>query len=449
MENILPIEFLNRIKDEFGEPQAGRLSELLNGTSPTTVRVNPAKVDDGRTQLQLPIDPYVRMEGRSIHGVVLAERPSFTLDPLFHAGAYYVQEASSMAIENCLPLYLEAISESADGRFRILDLCAAPGGKSTHLVSMFRDCPGAMVVSNEVIRSRATILAENMAKWGGANVVVTNNDPADFKAFDHFFDMVVVDAPCSGEGMFRKDPASRDEWSPDGVSQCAARQKRIVADIWPALRPGGLMIYSTCTYNRSENGDNLCWIASELGAEVLYSEQCFPGEKYGEGFFFGVIRKNGAEQHAVIKDPLRGSSLKLYKEGLDFIEDGYVCYRKGDLVKVYPSEVAGDMIYAESHLRTLSGGCAAASVMEGAKGKSIVPEPDIALGQALKRGVFPEVVLTLEDALRYLRRDTLAFPGEPKGYLLLTYRGIPLGFVKNIGNRSNNLWPQGWRIRNV
>lgn len=448
MEN-LPIAFIEQINKEFGEPQAGRLSELLNGPSPATVRVNPGKISNPEETLSLPLDTEVKMEGRSQYGYVLGERPVFTLDPLFHGGCYYVQEASSTAIEQQQSLYEALAEENPDGKIRVLDLCAAPGGKSTHLLSIFRDCPGAMLVANEVIRSRATILAENIAKWGSANVVVTNNDPADFKVFDHFFDMVVVDAPCSGEGMFRKDPASRDEWSPDGVAQCAARQKRIVADIWPALRPGGLMIYSTCTYNRSENGDNLCWIASELGAEVLYSEQCFPGEKYGEGFFFGVIRKNGAEQHAVIKAPLRGSSLKLYKEGLDFVEDGYVCYRKGDLVKVYPSEVAGDMIYAESHLRTLSGGCAAASVMEGAKGKSIVPEPDIALGQALKRGVFPEVALTLEDALRYLRRDTLAFPGEPKGYLLLTYRGIPLGFVKNIGNRSNNLWPQSWRIRNV
>lgn len=449
MENILPIEFLNRIKEEFGEPQAGRLSELLNGTSPTSVRVNPAKIQDPGAQLELPIDTEVRMEGRSRYGVVLSQRPTFTLDPLFHAGAYYVQEGSSMAIENRLPLYQEVLRESADGKFRILDLCAAPGGKSTHLVSMFRDCPGAMVVSNEVIRSRATILAENMAKWGGANVVVTNNDPADFKAFGSFFDMVVVDAPCSGEGMFRKDPASRAEWSVEGVAQCAARQKRIVADIWPALRAGGVMIYSTCTYNSSENGENLSWIASELGGEVLYSEQCFPGEKYGEGFFFGVVRKNGAEQHSVIKDPLRGASVKPYKEGLEFVKDGYVCYRKGDLVKAYPAEAAVDMIYAESHLRAVSAGCAAATVMEGAKGRSIVPEGDIALGEALKRGVFPEVELSLEDALRYLRRDTLAFPGEAKGYLLVTYRGVPLGFVKNIGNRSNNLWPQGWRIRNV
>ncbi|MBO5804855.1 MAG: rRNA cytosine-C5-methyltransferase [Bacteroidales bacterium] len=449
MDIRIPESFLENICIEFGEPQAGRLSELLNSTSPVTVRVNPMKVGDRQDILDLPIDPSVKMEGRSEFGRVLKSRPVFTLDPLFHAGCYYVQEASSMAIESCKEVYAKLQEDSVDGKVRILDLCAAPGGKSTHLLSIFRDCSGAMLVSNEVIRARATILAENIAKWGAANVVVSNNDPADFGAFAGFFDMVVVDAPCSGEGMFRKDPASRQEWSPEHVDQCAARQRRIVADIWPALRSGGIMLYSTCTFNHWENGDNLNWIASELGGEVLHSQQCFPGEQYGEGFFYGIVRKSGDEQHALIKDPLRGAAVKPYKDSVDFAEEGYVCYRKGDLVKGYPVSVAADMIWAESHLRCVSAGAALASVVEGAKGRTMVPEADIALSEALRRGSFPEVEVSLEDALRFLRKDPLAFPSAPKGYLLLTYKGVPLGFVKNIGNRTNNLWPQGWRIRNV
>lgn len=440
MEYNLPIDFIESINREFGEPQAGRLSELLNSASPVTIRTNPLKRDekgDGE------------MPGRSRYGRILPERPIFTLDPLFHAGCYYVQEASSMAIEQQEELYKSLRSDNSDGKLRLLDLCAAPGGKSTHILSMLKDCPGAMVVSNEVIRSRATILAENIAKWGAANVVVTNNDPADFGKFDSFFDMVVVDAPCSGEGMFRKDPASRGEWSLDHVEQCAARQRRIVADIWPALRSGGLLLYSTCTFNSKENGGNLQWIASELGGDVLHSEQCFPGERYGEGFFYGIVRKSGEGGHFVVKDPLRGAPVKPYKEALDFVQSGYLTYRKGDLVKVYPEGVAADMIYAESHLRSVSAGCAAATVIEGAKGRSVVPEGDIALSEALRRGHFPEVDLSLEDALTFLRKGVLAFQGEPKGYLLITFQGVPLGFVKNIGNRANNLWPQGWRIRNV
>ena len=448
MEN-LPIAFIEQINKEFGEPQAGRLSELLNGPSPATVRVNPGKISNPEETLSLPLDTEVKMEGRSQYGYVLGERPVFTLDPLFHGGCYYVQEASSTAIEQQQSLYEALVEENPDGKIRVLDLCAAPGGKSTHLLSIFRDCPGAMLVANEVIRSRATILAENIAKWGSANVVVTNNDPADFKSFEGFFDMVVVDAPCSGEGMFRKDPAAREEWSPEHVDQCAARQRRIVADIWPALRSGGIMVYSTCTFNHKENGDNLQWIASELGGSVLHSEQCFPGETYGEGFFYGVVRKDGEAPHTAVKDPLRGASVKPFKERLDFINDRFVCYKKGDLVKSYPAAVAEDMIYAESHLRAVAAGSAAATVMEGAKGKSVVPEADIALSEALRRGAFPEVDLSLEDALKFLRKEPLTFASQPKGYLLMTYKGVPLGFVKNIGNRSNNLWPQGWRIRNV
>lgn len=449
MEYNLPIAFIEQIRKQFGESHAGRLSDLLNTPSPTTIRVNPKKVSDPESVLDLPLDLSVNMEGRSADGFVLRERPLFTLDPHLHAGAYYVQEGSSMAIENQMEIYRSLWEESRDGKFRVLDLCAAPGGKSTHLLSMFRDCPGAMLVSNEVIRSRATILAENITKWGGANVVVTNNDPADFQKFESFFDMVVVDAPCSGEGMFRKDSASRDEWSPEHVVQCAARQRRIVADIWPALRPGGVMIYSTCTYNHSENGENLAWIASELGGEVLHSEQCFPGEKYGEGFYFGIVRKGGDAPHMVVKEPLRGAQIKPYKEGVEFVKQGYKLFRKGDLLKAYPSEVAEDMLYAESNLRRVSAGCAVATIMEGAKGRSLVPEADVALSEALKRGHFFEVELSRGDALKFLRRESLAFPEAPKGYILLTYKDIPLGFVKNIGNRSNNLWPQGWRIRNV
>lgn len=449
MEYNLPKYFLEQIERQFGEHRAGELSVLLNTSSPTTVRINPSKVNSTADLPSLLIDPDVKLERRSKYGFALEKRPLFTLDPMFHAGCYYVQEASSMAIENQLPLYKSLAEESIDGKFRVLDLCAAPGGKSTHLLSMFGDIPGCVVVANEVIKSRAAILAENIAKWGRGNVVVTNNDPADFVKFESYFDLIVVDAPCSGEGMFRKEPASRDEWSVANVEQCAARQKRIVADIWPALREGGLMIYSTCTFNDLENGSNLKWIASELGGEILYSEQCFPGEQYGEGFFFGVLKKNGNSPHVTVKEQIRSSAVKPFKERLEFVKEGFVLYRKGDLVKGYPSACVDDMIYIEGHLRSLSSGVAVATILEGAKGKSIIPEADLALSEAICRGVFPEVETEMDDALKFLRKESLAFPTSPKGYLLVCYKGVPLGFVKNLGNRSNNLWPPHWRIRNV
>jgi 16S rRNA C967 or C1407 C5-methylase (RsmB/RsmF family) len=434
--------FRKYLEEAIGGEKALVAFSAFDEPAKVSVRLNPFKKGHDFEGSPVPWNEYGRL---------LPERPKFTLDPCLHGGAYYVQDSSSMFVGHVFRKVLQ--QEEMTGRpiVRVLDLCAAPGGKTTDLAASLRQAFGDrfILVSNEVMKQRAAVLAENVALWGDPNVVVTSDDPRAFAALPGFFDIVVTDVPCSGEGMFRKDEEAQIQWSEDNVALCQARQKRIVADIWPALRQGGIMIYSTCTYNSAENGDNLAWIASELGAQVLYSEQCFPGEKYGEGFFFGVLRKEGSEQHAVVKDPLRGASVKPYKDKIEFVSDEFVCYRKGDLVKAYPSEVAGDMIYAESHLRTLSGGCAVASVMEGAKGRTLVPETDIALGKALKRGVFPEVELSLEDALRYLRKDALVLSDKPKGYLLMTYKGVPLGFVKNIGNRSNNLWPQGWRIRNV
>lgn len=477
MEINLPSEFIESIKGDYGEAQAQRLISLINLPTPTTIRVNPLKlsISDNNANgtiadtlsLSFSKDEESNRALRSItkYGYLLDSRPIFTLDPLFHVGAYYVQEASSMSIEKCLPYFMDLISESVDGKVRILDLCAAPGGKSTHLLSMFANQRGVMLVANEVIRSRATILGENLTKWGGANVVVTNNDPSDFRALDSFFDLVVVDAPCSGEGMFRKDPAAISEWSMDNVEQCAARQRRILSDIWSSLREGGLLLYSTCTYNKKENSENLDWISRELGAELLYREQCFPGESFGEGFFFGLLKKRGSALHSSVaaqKGALKSGSIrsiKQYKEKLDFVKPNYLLYTRGDksqLIKGYPEDVVEDMIYAESRLRTISGGVAVASVIDGGRGRTYIPEGDVALSESLNRGVFPEVELLKgesghesEDALKYLRKENLTFPTSERGYLLLTYKSIPVGFVKNLGNRSNNLWNTNWRIRTL
>ena len=233
-------------------------------------------------------------------GYYLAERRLFTLDPLFHAGAYYVQEASSMFLEQAVKAYVKE-------PVRCLDLCAAPGGKSTHLCSILPE--GSILVSNEVIPSRAAVLYENLAKWGNPNVFVARNAPADLGRLAHFFDLVVVDAPCAGEGMFRKDPAAARQWSLSGVARCAARQRQILRDVWDALRPGGLLVYSTCTYNTEENEDNLSFLVEDLGAEALpvplreawqvtgalkYGYPAcrfFPHKTRGEGFFLALVRK--------------------------------------------------------------------------------------------------------------------------------------------------------------
>ena len=245
----LPEAFIRNIRRDI-PGDADALFSVLDGTPPVSVRWNPYKTQSPAEGIPVAWCRY---------GRYLPERPSFTTDPLFHAGAYYVQEASSMFVEHLLRSTTEP--EGA----RILDLCAAPGGKAT-LYSTLAGGDG-IVIANEVIRSRALILADNIRKWGIGNTMVTNNDPAHFAGLGEWFDAVAVDAPCSGEGMFRKSPEARGEWSEANVRLCAARQRRIVSDAWAALRPGGVLIYSTCTFNRTEDEENVRWIAEELGGE--------------------------------------------------------------------------------------------------------------------------------------------------------------------------------------
>lgn len=285
----LPEEFVRQLTISLGPERAGEVVSFITGSpASTAVRVNPFKTEAVPPQFASGKETYSRW------GRLLPERPDFALDPLFHAGAYYVQDASSMYLESILPLMTRMREERPEGPFTVLDLCAAPGGKSTHLLSMLREIPGSFLVSNEVIRSRASVLCENISKWGAANVVVTNSDPSDFQSLGEYFDVIVVDAPCSGEGMFRKDPEAVAQWSMDNVRLCAARQRRILSDILPCLRPGGLLVYSTCTFNPVEDEDNVAWTASLYGMEVLEQRHFYPGDPgAGEGFFFSSLRKGG------------------------------------------------------------------------------------------------------------------------------------------------------------
>lgn len=358
---------------------------------------------------------------------------------------------------------------------RCLDLCAAPGGKSTHLSSLLPD--GSLLVSNEVIRNRSYILAENLAKWGNASTIVLNNDPAEIgEALPEQFDLIVTDVPCSGEGMFRKDEASVGEWSVENVQLCAARQRRILHDIWPALRPGGLLIYSTCTYNTEEDEENVRHIVEELGAEALpvatdetwhvtgplrYGNpvyRFFPHKTKGEGFFLAVLRKEGDEEYEAENErPTKSSKNKGKKDKkatLPIPQEAWDYFREkenitlewdGPQLRMIPTAYKPfiDRI-RDKRLRILSAGV----VVGESKGKDLIPSQALALSQELNPSAFPDAELTWEEAIRYLRKEAITLPeGLPKGYLLMRYQGIPLGFVKHLGNRSNNLYPQEWRIR--
>ncbi len=428
-------------------------------------------------------------------GFYLKERPQFTLDPLFHAGAYYVQEASSMYMEFIKGAVEREYSKEAAGSFfdnkiTALDLCAAPGGKTTHLASLINDT--SLLVANEVIRSRAVVLADNVARWGASNIMVSNNDPKDFTGLEGCFHIIVADVPCSGEGLFGKDCGAVEEWSLSNVKLCSERQKRILADIWPALKPGGFLVYSTCTYNHFENDDNIKYLRDVFGARIVELElpagsgiistpeggaQFVPGLVEGEGQFVALLRKPLERDSDFWRRASvfgRGKSAGRYSVGrkgaktgvtrgqgaaprCPFLQEGYVQKVWGELVKGYPDMLADDILFFGERLRCLLSGTAIATV----KGKDFIPHADLALSsditgvpggylqdacKTLPGGIL-SVELEKDDALKFLAKEPLVFEGKPPGYLLLTYKGLGLGFVKNIGTRSNNLLPAARRIR--
>ena len=427
---MFPAEFINEMRDSLGPERAERVLSALAGEPAVSVRVNPRKLTLVALRAHFGTLAGDVVPWASDEAFYLNDRPSFTLDPLFHAGAYYVQEASSMYVGQ---LFERAKAMLGKEALRVLDLCAAPGGKTTQLLS--RLDPSSLLVANEIVPARATVLAENVARWGCANVAVASSDPSVFASLRGFFDLAVVDAPCSGEGMFRKDERAVAEWSPDAVRLCAARQRRILADFWPALAPGGFLIYSTCTFNRFEDEDNVSWICSELGGTLLSQRHFYPGEDRGEGFFAALIRKAGT-----------------YAAGPVAAADGLACLEKGSLVKLFPEAFVRDLARLEKNLRIIASGVAVAT----RKGRDLVPEADLALaGDSVREAVsaflpelsYTSVEVSREEALRFLSRESVVFPAAPRGYLLLTYAGLGLGFVKNLGTRTNSLLPPARRIR--
>jgi len=430
----LPEAFIIRTKNLLGDEWAA-FEQALNEESPISIRLNPRKITFDLQSKTLPLSEPVTW---ATSGYYLNSRPSFTFDPLFHAGCYYVQEASSMILEHFARKYF---SNPA----KVLDLCAAPGGKSTHLSSLLAD--ESLLVANEVIRSRTNILSENLIKWGNPNTFVTSNDPAEIgKSLAAFFDVIVADLPCSGEGMFRKDPAAIAEWSVNNVKLCAERQRRIIADIWQALKPEGILLYSTCTYNREENEENIEWICREFGAELLEEpHRMMPHKSKGEGFFIAAIRKkeNCIEKKTKVKESgiLHSSPFANYLSS----PDSFIFFQDNTRWIAIPAVHYSAYLQIKNSLRIISAGVALGEI----KGQDRIPAHSLAMSNALSDEAFPRWEVDKETAINYLRKDVLQIiPQEiPKGYVLITYKAHPLGFVKNIGTRANNLYPQEWRIR--
>ncbi len=422
-----------------------------------------------------PFKPCRQFEGRPVawnpYGCMLPERPQFTLDPYLHGGAYYVQDSSSMFVGHVFRELLKQTDMPRMRPVRVLDLCAAPGGKSTDLAASLREAfgDGFILVSNEVMKQRAGVLADNMALWGDPNVVVTSDDPRAFSALPGFFDVIVTDVPCSGEGMFRKDEEAQRQWSEDNVALCEARQRRIIADVWPSLRSGGLLVYSTCTFNRYENDGNVSWIADELGAEVLtgggpawdfpgviktqMGYSLVPGHVEGEGQYCAALKKteDKADSYADVPSSGKRERGRQNRKPAQTLPDGLKkmfskevdLRQKGETITAVPSALTADVAMLDSDLHVLAAGCAV-GVM---KGRDLVPDADLALSLMLEPEAWPSEEVDMQTALAFLHKDAIALPDAPKGYVIIRYEGLPLGFVKNLGNRCNNLHPQGRRIR--
>lgn len=454
---ILSDTFRMYLEEAIGGDAALVAFSAFDEPASVSVRVNPFKAGP------LP-------EGRQVawnrHGYMLEKRPVFTLDPVFHAGGYYVQDSSSMFVGHVFRALLEDVARPEGRALRVLDLCAAPGGKTTDLAASLREACGDdfILVSNEVMKARAGVLAENVALWGDPNVVVTSDDPSAFAGLTGFFDVILADVPCSGEGMFRKDEQAQKQWSEDNVALCAARQKRILADVWPSLTEGGIFIYSTCTFNRYENDLNTLWMTEELGAECITSKEILssaggvikteygyslvPGHVEGEGQYCSAVRKTcTADRNECrrrnAKAPRTGKDQFLPK-GLENLLNRNVVFRqRGETVIAVPADLASDLATLEQHLHIIASGCAVGAM----KGNTLVPDADLALSMMLAEDAYPSVDVDMDVALSYLHRDAVAFPDAPHGYLIVRYMGLPLGFVKNLGNRCNSLHPQSRRIR--
>jgi len=424
-------------RDEFIKVHASE--EVL-----TSIRINPAKsIAPPLSSIPVPWTQY---------GYYLPQRPSFTFDPLFHAGTYYVQEASSMFLE-------QAVKQTTNlsATLKVLDLCAAPGGKSTHLQSLIS--PESLLVSNEVIRSRVNILHDNITKWGAENVIVTNNDPRDLSKLENFFDLVVVDAPCSGSGLFRKDPNAINEWSENNVTLCSQRQQRILADIWPCLKKGAVLIYSTCSYSREEDEDIFDHLLNEYKAEplslVLNSDwgitdtgkgyRFWPGNVRGEGFYLACFKKADGEDPSFMRVKKKPAVLtqkeKSIVEGWLDTKNKFL-FKNGQTVYAWPASNHNEFAFLLQELRVVVSGLIVGELVHG----KMIPSHALALSKSLVPSI-EKIDLVYERAIKYLQKKELDILPDSIGWKLASYKGHPMGWMNVLSNRINNYYPVELRIR--
>jgi 16S rRNA C967 or C1407 C5-methylase (RsmB/RsmF family)/NOL1/NOP2/fmu family ribosome biogenesis protein len=448
-----PQNFLASLSAENGFDEQNFINAHQFLDAPTSIRLNPFKPSAIKTDQQVPW---------CADGFYLNTRPSFTFDPLFHAGCYYVQEASSMFIDHIL----KHIRQNKQQPVKVLDLCAAPGGKSTLLNSAI----GAedLLVANEIIKTRVPVLTDNLSRWGQSNVIVSNNDPKDIGRLKSFFDIILVDAPCSGSGMFRKDPQAMNEWSEANVELCHQRQERILADVQPALNQDGYLIYSTCSYSHQENEDILDWLCLEFDLESIripiYKEwgivetesaqqkawgyRFYPGQVKGEGLFAACLKKrNNTGDLGTFKNNMQQ---KISSKEIDQVKtyinnpDSFYYFKVNDDWLAINREHKESLNILQRHLYLKKSGVRVGKLM----GKDLIPDHELALSTIINKDVVLQTPLNHDQAIQYLRRDNIDINTTEKGWSLMTFEGHALGWAKLLPNRINNYYPKEIRIIN-
>lgn len=455
---MIPKQLIDSLQNVTGFNEAEFIETHLQPKEITSIRINTQKIstldiEELSNNYNLNIShkvPWCK------EGFYLKSRPKFTFDPLLHAGAYYVQEASSMF----LSLILEQLFQKEEEKI-ILDLCASPGGKSTLLTNYFTQ---GLIVSNEVIKQRATVLVENITKWGAANCIVTNNDPKDFNALTNYFDLVVVDAPCSGSGLFRKDVTAIDEWSLQNVNLCSQRQQRILADIIPSIKEDGYLIYSTCSYSKQENEDILDWLTNEfdcvsvaiqlhtdLGVVETTSDinkafgyRFYPNKIEGEGFFIAVLKFSNQLNKKVSKlnklIPITLNESNIVREHMLNFEN-YQFFKHNSNIICFSSMFYHELQTIASYLYIKKAGIEVGII----KGNTLIPAHDLAVSILCLQN-FKKISLPLEVILQYLSKKVVIIDTDIRGWALINYKSINIGWIKVLDNRVNNYYPTNWRI---
>ena len=403
--------------------------------------------DSPKESLRTPLTTHVPW---SQYGYYLSQRPSFTFDPLFHAGCYYVQEASSMFLEQALKQTVDLTRS-----LKVLDLAAAPGGKSTHIQSLISK--DSLLVSNEVIRSRSNILIDNIIKWGCDNVVVTNNDPRDFGRLENYFDVIVVDAPCSGSGLFRRDEEAIGEWSENNVQLCSQRQQRILADVWPALKKEGVLIYSTCSYSKEEDEEIVGWMKNNLSVVNCQLEvdenwnvvkspggyRFWPDKVKGEGFFIACVKKLDGEDGKEIR---ARKKIELLNKKEEQIVKGWVKGTDHEFVKVmgrvYAEKLLADINVLSGNLHVIYSGTLIGELVRD----KLIPGHALAMSRLIADSI-ERVELNYDQSIAYLKKKDLNIDSG-KGWKLVSYKNYPLGWINVLSNRINNYYPKELRILN-